>query len=1044
MYKTKVKQHLKTSTLLCTLRKLIITDFDMLRICCLICFIFISLHLKSAVTVTVATGGTGISADLAANACGTPAYTTLGNIVISEAVKTDFPGNATDATIVLDAPTNWQFNPGVGTPSFSGPDLTAASVSVTATKITITWSTDGGANNLTDQITISGIQVQAIDGSIQPASGNITCSSMTGTNVVGITVGVTNFGSLSLSVGANMSYVSSTVTQNNTDPVYKGDTKVQVIGIEIVACKWATPMSVTSVVFSDQSSNVSDLSNARLYYTGTSSTFATTTQVGSTTTPSASISFSPATVLTSGTNYFWLAYDVSTSATCDPNYIDAQLTTLEVNTSPVSPSPTVTNPSGNRKIHCKTPYYSQGDLAIDNLASWNSARDGSGSAPVSFDNGYVLVIQSGDDMTTGTAATLTNFVVENGGSVSISSDVTLTSLDIKAGATVNASRDNSPGYGLPEFPVPSINGLLPFAGSTNTDQNTQVLWKGTEMTSVGMSSGAITSMGLNIFTKRSTTPYNNFKIQICHSSKSNLNTPEAGPFTTVYNDNYSTTSGANIFIFTTPFVWDGTQNIVVQICWDNSSTDNTDDMILHNGTSNETIYIVAASGIGCNLSPSTTTVLKPSTTFNFIPASNSVINIKETFINNGTFNASSGKVIFSGTSVQKIQGTSTTTFNNIEIANATGVTLETPINIGGIMTFTSGDFISDVTNIITFNDGSSHSSAADGSHINGHCKSIYSAANSFTFPLGDGTNYTPLDINFNSGTFDATDYVRASVTSGMHSEYTLASHIKRYWSFTDDGTITSPDYNWRGTYKDGDIVGTEGDIVAKKWNGSWVSFVTTETYGANVLGGNSATSFSDGGGEGGGPMPIELIDFEATKTNENTVLLYWQTATEINNDYFTVEKSPDGLYFQELAQIKGSGNSHTKKNYKLIDNFPFEKQSYYRLKQTDFNGDFEYFNVVSVNFDTYAFADDKITVFPNPVSTGFPVNITFSGLEKNKKVLTILNDMYGRLLYSKIIFTDNTGFGFTGFDIESKISPGIYFIEGTSDNRVYRKRLLVH
>ncbi len=126
------------------------------------CALVVARFAAAAVTVTPASGGTNISADNAANAT-TPAWTTLGNIVVAEAANGDFAQSQTNTTMVLSAPTNWQFNAGAGSVSFTGSspgsaDLTAASISVTTSTITVTLSTDSNANK-TDQLTIAGIQV---------------------------------------------------------------------------------------------------------------------------------------------------------------------------------------------------------------------------------------------------------------------------------------------------------------------------------------------------------------------------------------------------------------------------------------------------------------------------------------------------------------------------------------------------------------------------------------------------------------------------------------------------------------------------------------------------------------------------------------------------------------------------------------------------------------------------------------------------------------------------------------------------------------------
>ena len=95
-------------------------------------------------------------------------------------------------------------------------------------------------------------------------------------------------------------------------------------------------------------------------------------------------------------------------------------------------------------------------------------------------------------------------------------------------------------------------------------------------------------------------------------------------------------------------------------------------------------------------------------------------------------------------------------------------------------------------------------------------------------------------------------------------------------------------------------------------------------------------------------LPIELIEFNAVRSRQ-FVELTWETASEKNNNYFTVEKSIDGLNFSSIGNLSGAGNSSSVLSYKLIDSSPTQDRiSYYRLKQTDYDGTFTYSDIVSV------------------------------------------------------------------------------------------------
>ncbi|NNT72878.1 hypothetical protein HKT18_11680 [Flavobacterium sp. IMCC34852] len=141
-------------------------------------------------------------------------------------------------------------------------------------------------------------------------------------------------------------YISSTVTQN-TNNVLAGAVNQQVIGLQVVTS--ASTGTLTSLTFdTNGTTNVADISNAKIYYTGTSNTFATTTQYGSTVAvPNGSHTVTGSQALPNGTSYFWLTYDISGAATTN-NVADAEITNVIVNG--ITRTPSVTAPAGSRVI----------------------------------------------------------------------------------------------------------------------------------------------------------------------------------------------------------------------------------------------------------------------------------------------------------------------------------------------------------------------------------------------------------------------------------------------------------------------------------------------------------------------------------------------------------------------------------------------------------------------------------------------------------------------------------------------------------------------
>lgn len=111
-------------------------------------------------------------------------------------------------------------------------------------------------------------------------------------------------------------------------------------------------------------------------------------------------------------------------------------------------------------------------------------------------------------------------------------------------------------------------------------------------------------------------------------------------------------------------------------------------------------------------------------------------------------------------------------------------------------------------------------------------------------------------------------------------------------------------------------------------------------------------------------LPISLTEFKATPYDKQ-VYLDWTTASELENDYFTIEHSTDGLSWKEIGNINGAGTSSETINYTYVHERPAYGINYYRLKQTDYNGDYEYSSPVSAKIE-----DDKsnLRLYPNPAT----------------------------------------------------------------------------
>ncbi|HEY6160825.1 MAG TPA: T9SS type A sorting domain-containing protein, partial [Bacteroidia bacterium] len=180
-------------------------------------------------------------------------------------------------------------------------------------------------------------------------------------------------------------------------------------------------------------------------------------------------------------------------------------------------------------------------------------------------------------------------------------------------------------------------------------------------------------------------------------------------------------------------------------------------------------------------------------------------------------------------------------------------------------------------------------------------------------------------------------------------------------------------------------------------------------------------------------LPVTLMDFKAW-WNEINVSLEWTTESETNNDFFTVERSLDGISFWEVTRVKGAGNSVTQLNYHAIDEKAPPGVVYYRLKQTDFDGKFSYSPVVAVNVPfinefsiTYVnYSDDGVDCYLSS-STGEPLRAE-------------LLDATGKIIYSAPVVANTEGKIHLG---SLALVSGIYLLKLSSGKGVTTRKVRV-
>jgi hypothetical protein len=167
-------------------------------------------------------------------------------------------------------------------------------------------------------------------------------------------------------------------------------------------------------------------------------------------------------------------------------------------------------------------------------------------------------------------------------------------------------------------------------------------------------------------------------------------------------------------------------------------------------------------------------------------------------------------------------------------------------------------------------------------------------------------------------------------------------------------------------------------------------------------------------------LPLELIVFNGWYNGiENE--LHWTTATEINSDYFGVEKSLNGIDFYPIGEVNAAGNSLVEMHYEFFDDDPSIGMNYYRLKMMDIDGIYEYSNTIAIRVDGDGVP--AFVVYPNPVSSA--LNFSINSID-DQKIFVEITDIPGKKLFNRS-FDLHSGQNTFTIDI-SNLAAAPYFI----------------
>jgi hypothetical protein len=348
---------------------------------------------------------------------------------------------------------------------------------------------------------------------------------------------------------------------------------------------------------------------------------------------------------------------------------------------------------------------------------------------------------------------------------------------------------------------------------------------------------------------------------------------------------------------------------------------------------------------------------------------------------------------------------------------------------------TTGLLNTTATNILTMlnNSTTAAGTALSTSYVNGPMAYQKSVAGStvLNFPVGNAPDCRPIVLTVTHSNGTLYTYTTTLFNASAHMlGYTFPPSVDKVSDFhyytivrTNAAGVNTPATNLVGNqqiqifFGANDIVtdGTQLTVVKNTFAAptAWIDIGgmggPPSSGGADLTGSITSTSspsaftsfstfaIADKIG-GGNVLPIGLLDFSAV-ANNNHVDLDWTTGAESNNSYFTVERSHDGSTFEDVTRVNSqaiNGNSSTPLHYAAQDMNPYSGTSYYRLKQTDLNGNTTYSKIIPVSFDRA----QTVSIYPNPTRG----TVYVGGLDQSEPTLNVeWYDVSGRLLSSEVV-----------------------------------------
>ena len=545
---------------------------------------------------------------------------------------------------------------------------------------------------------------------------------------------------------------------------------------------------------------------------------------------------------------------------------------------------------------------------------------------------------------------------------------------------------SSANYTVASYDINS-NATSPFQSASRRAKN-QFLISASELTTAGMiGNRQLTALAFNVLTKNSTQAFTGYTISLGHTTSANLNTGFVSPaFTQVYSANYTVPgTGWQTITFTSPFTWNGTDNLVVQVCFDNGngSPISSNDVVqgtaapLGAGTVATALNTATGGGTaGCSLAAAAISDARPQFRFTQAVPQTPV----ETILN-------SSKSFYFGP--------------NADVY---------------LYSSTDGELLARIQNL------SSHDYGCTSIEIDraGTGTSQFWNTNTANYLMNKTFRVIPTTNNL-SGQYTITLYLTSNEVTGWQTA------TGQLWANIQLIKLPGQISSVTPANPEPDGVGTV-QVVTPTLGTLGTAYTLSYTFS------NGFSGFGAGIPGPSGTLPIELLNFTGKLQSEN-VKLNWSTSFEQNSKGFEIEKSLDGINFRKIGFVAGAGNSNTIRSYSFTDPQRAVEFNYYRLKLVDVDNTFDYSDVVLVK---NAFGKQDVYLAGNPVINN--INIQFAKTP-NSKVAVSIYDMKGRRIY-EASYNNYTQTSIQINTADKLLAHGVYSVKVETAGKTYNLKAI--